>query len=185
MARYSTALWDTIWSTDPALGTIGDWAIAPSADDQPVITPLDDEEELVVVSVPNSGGLKNVDPIGTAVLLCIASDARLPDWMVGRFGFTIDDQHEWHGNTTAMEPGEEPLGSLLWILRRAPLSNYTAKMAEHFCADALQVMVRNGVINSVEVVAEVNKVMGRLDIYIRVWADEGERIFKHDLYPMQ
>ena len=46
-------------------------------------------------------------------------------------------------------------------------ANYTAKMAEHFCAEALQVLVRAGIINAVEMSAEVDKMLGQLDIYIR------------------
>jgi phage gp46-like protein len=183
-APRSNVLWDTIWSTDPALGTTGDWRIQPTVEDTLEATLLDGE--VTIREAFNSGGLQNVDPIGTAVLLCLASDARLPDYMIGRFGFTVDDQREWHGNTTAMASGEEPLGSLLWILRRAPLSDYTAKMAEHFAASALQVLVRQNVVAQFDIHAEVNKVLGRLSIYIRAYTpDQSEREWRHDLYPIQ
>jgi phage gp46-like protein len=191
----SRALWDTIWSTDPALGTVGDWQLQPPPDPEgipgePIAAPYEvfnprTGEITTMQRVLNSGGLANVDPIGTAVLLCIASDARLPDWMVGRHGFTIADQHEWHGNTEGIAPGEEPLGSLLWTLRRAPLSNYTCKLAEHFCAEALQVMIRSGVINNVEVRAEIDRGRGMIAIDIKVFGKTYERTFRHDLYALQ
>ena len=189
----SSALWDTIWSTDPVLGTVGDWQLQPPPDPEDpgdiaspfeVVDPRTGEVTTMQRAL-NSGGLANVDPVGTAVLLCIASDARLPDYMVGRMGFTVADQHEWHGNVAGLAPGEEPLGSLLWTLRRAPLNNYTARMAEHFCAEALQVLVRNGVIRNVVVHAEVDKTLGRLSIVIRVTGKTYERNFTHDLYPLQ
>lgn len=185
------ALWDTIWTTDPALGTIGDWDIAgmrgmPPAD--PVLREGEEPEPLpgeTVAQAANSGGLKSVDPLGTAVLLAIASDARLPDYMVGRFGFTMNDQQEWHGNTTKMETDEEPLGSLLWVLRRAPLTEYTAKMAEHFCALSLQPLVRQKIVQGFEIHAEIDRGRGMLAIQIRAVTKQGERFWTHDLYPIQ
>jgi phage gp46-like protein len=122
------------------------------------------------------------------VLLCLASDARLPDYMVGRFGFTIDDQKEWHGNTVAVDTasGEEPLGSLLWVLRRAPLSNYTAKMAEHFAAMALQPLIHQRVVAQFSIQAEIDKVLGRLSIRVAAYVPgQGEREWVHDLYAIQ
>jgi len=164
----STALWDTLWSNDPTVGTVGDWNIS-SADE-----------------LANSGGFQNVDPIGTAVLLALFTDARLPDYMVGRFGFTRADQQEWHGNTVAVDraAGEEPLGSLLWTLRRAPLSKYTARMAEHFTAMALQPLIRQKIVRGFEITAEIDKANSRLSIHIRTLADF-EREWVADLYPIQ
>lgn len=179
------AIWDTVWSVDPALGTIGDWSLAgynPPA----VVDPF--AGEVTALDAYNSGGLQNVDPVGTAVLLCLASDARLPDYLVGRFGFTIADQKEWHGNTVAVDTasGEEPLGSLLWTLRRAPLTNYTAKMAEHFAAQALQTLIHQRVVSQFSIHAEIDKVLGRLSLYVSAYVPgQGEREWVHDLYAIQ
>ena len=225
----SAVLWDTIWSRDPALGTIGDWDIvgfagAPPAMLEPLPPPgpeipdfpvdnidpnpelrggmpprpgtrhhtgeghpeMEWEEALMTMEeARNSGGLKNIDPLGTAILLSIASDARLPDYMVGRFGFTVADQTEWHGNTTSMGPGEEPLGSLLWVLRRAPLTDYTAKMAEHFCAMALQPMIRQKLVLGFDITTLIDKQRNMLEIRIRAITKQGERVWLHDLYPIQ
>lgn len=180
-----SALWDTVWSHDPALGTIGDWSLTGTGPPPNVIP---DEDVVTALEAYNSGGLSNVDPVGTAILLALGSDARLPDYMVGRFGFTIDDQREWHGNTVAVDSasGEEPLGSLLWILKRAPLSNYTAKMAEHFTAMALQTLVRQRIVSQFDIHAEVLKSLGRLSIHIIAYLPgKSEREWVHDLYPIQ
>lgn len=180
-----SAIWDTIWSQDPALGTTGDWDLTGTGPPSGIVP---EDDVVTALDAYNSGGLKNVDPVGTAVLLCLASDARLPDYMVGRFGFTIDDQREWHGNTVAVDSasGEEPLGSLLWILRRAPLSNYTAKMAEHFAAMALQTLIRQRVVSQFDIHAEVDKALGRLSIHIIAYLPgKSERQWVHDLYPIQ
>jgi phage gp46-like protein len=164
----SEVLWDTVWATDPITGTVGNWNISTGYEPS------------------NVGGLQNMDPIGTAVLLALFTDARLPDWMIGRFGFTKADQQEWHGNTVGVDAaaGEEPLGSLLWTLRRAPCTEYTARMAEHFTAMALQPLIRQKIVMSFDIQAEVDRNKGLLSIFIRAFG-ETEREWVAELYPIQ
>ena len=40
----SHALWDTIWAHDPALGTVGDWAIHPAEEEFVEVEPLDGDD---------------------------------------------------------------------------------------------------------------------------------------------
>ena len=120
----------------------------------------------------------------TAVLTALFTDAMLPDHMVGRYGFTAADQHEWHGNTFSVEQGEEPLGSNLFILRRAPLNHETARLAEHYAAEALQPLVRQGRVVGFDIRSEVDHPHGRINIYIRTLG-QPERFFAADLFPLR
>ena len=149
-------------------GTAGDWILQPPPSTDVALL-VDDTGE--AIPDPNSGGLEATDPISTAILIALFTDARLPDSMLGRFGFTRNDQHQWHGNTFSVDQSqnEEPLGSLLWTLRRAPLVPYTCKLAEHFAALAIQPLVRQGLIGSYSIIAEVDKVAGRINMWIRVY----------------
>ena len=101
-------------------------------------------------------------------------------------GFTKADQHEWHGNTFSVEwaDGEEKLGSLLYTLRRAPLNASTCRLAEHFCAIALQPLVRQKKASSFSVEATSDKSLGVMHIHIKAYTPE-ERNFFADLYALR
>jgi phage gp46-like protein len=159
-------LWDTVWSQNK-LGTVGDWV-------------LSDQE----VEIGNPGGLQHLDPLGTAIILALFTDGRLPDWMIGQEGFTVDDQKEWHGNTFGVESGEAPFTSLLWTIRRMPLTEQTARMAVHFAAEALQPLVVNGWVGAFTITHEIDKAAGKLTLYIKT-EDPGGKTFTADLFTLQ
>lgn len=159
-------LWDTVWSKNK-LGTVGDWAISD-----------------LEVEIGNPGGLQSLDPLGTAIILALFTKGRLPDWMIGQNGFTIDDQEEWHGNTFGIESGEAPFTSLLWTVRRMPLTEQTARMAVHFAAQALQPLVVNKWVGAFTITHEIDKLAGRLSLLIRT-EDPGGRVFTADLFTLQ
>lgn len=169
----SGALWDTKWITIDAIGTKGDWAVSDPT-----------------VETSNQGGLQSRDELGTAVLLALFTEGRIPDYLLDQFGFQQSDQTQWHGNMFNIEEGEEELGSFLHIINRAPLTLQTAKLAEHFAAEALQVLIRNRWLTGVEVTSEMIKVnegsapAGLLRLTIRTFGKE-DRIFIADLFPLQ
>jgi len=164
--NQTNVTWDTEWSVDDQYGTMGTWQLSGSA-------------------VNNEGGFKNEDPLGTAIMIALFTDARLPDYMVGRYGFNRSDQREWHGNTFAIAEGEEVLGSLLWTLRRAPMNDYTCRLAEHFCAEALQPLIRQGRASDFTITARiVNKILGHMQINIRSFGSEN-RDFTAELYAIK
>jgi phage gp46-like protein len=159
-------LWDTAWSKDQ-LGTVGDW----------ILSQIDNEPD-------NVGGLQSLDVLGTAILLALFTNGKLPDSMVGMYGFNKDDQFEWHGNTFDIQPDEAPLGSLLWTIRRMPLTDETAKMAVHFAAEALQVLVKNKWVGSFAITYEIDKLAGRLSLAIATDTPRG-RTYIADLFALQ
>lgn len=161
------ALWDTVWDqNDP---THGDWA--PSATDG--------------TEPDNQGGLANVDPFGTAILIALYSDARLPDSMIGAGGFTKDDQFTWHGNLFGIEPDEGPLGSMLFTLERAQLSNATGKMAVHYASEALQVLVKNHWCTGFGITYNIDKLQGKIELTIIPYGLTEAKVYFADLFPLQ
>lgn len=180
----SYKLWDSRWTTS-TFGTAGDWIIQPQVGLQTEPEPFDGGGEASEPEILNSGGLQALDQLSTAILLALFTDARLPDYMVGRFGFKKSDQHEWHGNTFSIDrtQGEEPLGSLLWTLRRAPLVPYTARLAEHYAAEALQPLIRQKLIGSYDIVSDIDKSKGRLNLWIRTY--DPDRTFVGDIAPLK
>lgn len=161
-----SGLWDTVWSNDPAGNTVGDWNLAG-------------------LNSINVGGFENIDPLGTAVLIALFTEARLPNYMIGRYGFTQADQKEWHGNTFSIDNqySEEPLGSLLYVIRRAPLTAATAKLAEHYAAAALQPLIRQRRASFFEIFTEIDKARGCIKMLIRSYGPDRE--WKSDIFPLQ
>lgn len=151
--------WDSRWvgdATTPAGHC--DWATAG-----------DDE-------AGNRGGLAATQPIETAILLCLFTDRRLPDEMADPTDF---DRRGWHGDTFDLDrnAGERPMGSLLWTLDRAALSAGTARLAEHYAAEALQTLIDQRVVRSFDIAAEVDGQNAMLKLEIVAYGPSGEAIY--------
>jgi phage gp46-like protein len=160
-------LWDTVWNIDGSQGTWGDWNLSDPS-----------------VETSNIGGLQNQDDLSTAILIALFTDAKIPDYMVNQYGFTTNDQFEWHGNTFNIEENEEPLGSMLWTLQRSPLTEYTAKLAEHYAALALQPLVRQKLVSSFYIHSEIDKIQGKLSLIIETEGLNARR-WVADLFPLR
>ena len=98
---------------------------------------------------PNAGGLQSRQPVETAVLLALHCNLRQPDEMA-----TGDDDRSlysygWIGDSFDVDTaaGEGPLGSLLYTLARDIPDFLTVSRAEQYAAEALQTLVRQGVVS--------------------------------------
>lgn len=164
-------LWDTIWQ-NPAevnLGSLADWTLA-----DPDVEP------------DNVGGFQDTDPLATAMIIALYTDGKLPDEFVDQYGFTANDQHEWHGNTFDIIDNEEPLGSLLWTIERMPLNEETARIAEHYASEALQTLVKQKLVSYFDISSDIDHVRGRISLRIAAFADNGNsRSFVADLFPLR
>lgn len=91
--------------------------------------------------------LDTSDPLQTAVLLSLFTDARAPDSLE----IYSQDRRGWWGTTYL---GRE-IGSLLWTLYRAIKSDGTAvlRRAESYASTALQWLIDDGIAASVSVTA--------------------------------
>lgn len=122
--------------------------------------------------------LKTSNPIETAVLICLMTDRRvdaseLPDG---------ESNRGWPGDGFDLVPGERPLGSKLWLLRRRALTNADgsdiAIEAQDHAREALQVLIDQGVAVRADVTATSLPESNRLDLDIALYGRSGEQIFQ-------
>lgn len=155
----ATLGWDTIFSTDvlaPGFGQ-GEWALA------------DPEEEPY-----NRGGLASQQPLMTAVNLQLFLNARRPDEIASPD--ETDVRYGWHGDGFDLDAaaGERPIGSLLYTLKRAPLNEETAARARSYATSALQTLIDQGLVATIDVESELDKPRGLLALKIKLVAPNGQ-----------
>lgn len=160
-------LWDSLWS--PADGE-ADWALAGP------------EETL------NVGGLAARRALETAVILALFTDRRVPD--EHPLAYLADgDPRGWWGDGVDVrsEDGEEPLGSLLWLLERAPLTlpggTPIALWARQFALDALAPLLRKGAVVRIDCEVAVNALQSRLELAVQMYGHDAGKQYdrKFDL----
>lgn len=139
-------------------GTVGDFRVAASP-------------------AEGAGGLVARNPLLTAVILCLFTDARVEDYEIdaGRAG----DRRGWPGDGFDLDSaaGEGPLGSKLWLLRRMDLTTQTALWAQAEAKRALQQLVTQGAAAKVEATATPDFEGDRMQLAIGLYARDGARIF--------
>lgn len=141
---------DLVWD-----GFVGDLAITSLAD--PV----------------NPGGLRSGQALATAVLICLMTDRRV-DATELRDG---DVNRGWPGDGFDLQPGETPLGSKLWLLRRRALTPGIEIVAQDYAREALQTLVDQGAVVRWDVTATANRPQSRLDLDIQGFGRDGARVF--------
>lgn len=145
---------DIVWN-----GRVGDFAVSVTAAQGPV------------------GGLVAVNPLSTAVLLCLFSDARAEPGSL-RFEHR-GDRRGWPGDgfdidTTA---GEGLLGSWLWLFRRHELTDATGLEIEAEATRALQPLIRQGAAASLTVSADIDKAAGRVNLAVAIYGRDGAQSY--------
>ena len=142
---------DTVWN-----GVSGDWALAGDA-------------------LGNRQGLRATQALATAVLICLQTDARvepeeLPDG---------EENRGWPGDSFDLRQdlGEQPIGSKLWLLRRSVANEATAIRAEDYARAALQCLIDQGAVASVEVTAVAKPSQRRLDLGVVLRDRNGGTVF--------
>lgn len=151
-------LWDSVWN--PQAGQ-ADWALA-GADE-----------------VKNRGGLQATAALHTAVVLALFSDVRCPEDHP-LFYLADGDPRGWWGDgiDVRADLGEAPLGSLLWLLERAPLtSEIVSRWAPTFAQEALAPLLQQRAATRLEVETVGNELESRLEITVRLYGRDGARIF--------
>lgn len=141
---------DVLWN-----GTAGDFAVSVRMEDGP------------------AGGLVSANPLRTAVLLLLFSDARAePGGLRFEHG---GDRRGWPGDGFDVDTasGEAPLGSWLWLFRRRELLDSTALEVAAEVERALQPLIRQGAAARVEVAASVDKAAGRILLSVGLYGRDG------------
>lgn len=121
----------------------------------------------------NPGGLVNGNALKTAVLVCLMTDRRA-DPVELRDG---DVNRGWPGDGFDMMPGEVPLGSKLWLLRRRALTAEIETVARDYAMEALQTLVDQGAFARFEVTATANRAERRLDLAVIGYGRDGSLTF--------
>lgn len=159
-ADDSNVLWDSVWNAD---GGFADWALA-AADE-----------------AGNRGGLQAVAGIATAVVLSLFTDKRVdPDHPL--YYLADGDVRGYWGDgiDVRADLAETDLGSLLWLLERAPLTIRglpATRWAEQFATEALMPLQTQGVVVRMEIAATANELAGRLDLAVRLFGRDGDLVF--------
>lgn len=151
-------LWDSVWN--PAEGC-ADWAIASASEGL------------------NRGGLQATSALATAVTNALFTNRRCPDDHPLRY-LAGDDLQGWWGDgiDVRADLGEQPEGSLLWLLERAPLTrDIVERWAPTFVQDALAPLVSQGAVVRIETDVAANELTSRLEIYVRLFGRDGTKIF--------
>lgn len=145
---------DVVWN-----GYVGDFAVSGGGDDGP------------------AGGLAAANPLRTAVLLLLFSDARA-DAADLRFEHR-GDRRGWPGDGFDVDAaaGEAPLGSLLWLYRRRELLDVTGQEIEAEALRALQPLIRQGAAARVTASAMVDKAGGRVSLAIGLYGRVGTEAY--------
>lgn len=123
----------TVWSND---GMFGDWTLSVDGD------------------------LADVDPLGTAVVLCLFTDKPLPN------PDSIQSlRTTWHGNSFDSE-GEGELGSLLWTLVRDIPDETMILRARTYAAQALQPLVDQKLCRGYSIDVQLQKYADSADVML-------------------
>lgn len=145
---------DIVWD-----GRVGDFAVSVSAAQGPV------------------GGLQATNPLTTAILLSLFTDARVEtgDLRIEHRG----DRRGWPGDGFDVDTaaGEGPLGSCLWLFRRSVLLDATGMEVEAEAERALQPLVRQGAAASVKASASVDKAAGRVALSVAIYGRDGAQSY--------
>lgn len=118
-------------------------------------------------------GLRAANPIQTAILLCLFTDARADadDLRQEHAG----DARGWVGDGFDIDAsrGETPLGSKLWLFRRHELTDATARLVEAEARRALNTLIRQKLAARIDLTAEAQKAEGRIALSVTVIGSDG------------
>ncbi|MCA0275876.1 MAG: phage GP46 family protein [Proteobacteria bacterium] len=117
----------------------------------------------------NPGGLKSGEALKTAVLICLMTDCRVEQTEL-RDG---DVNRGWPGDAFDLMPGETPLGSKLWLLRRSALRPGIETLAEDYALQALQPLIDQGAFVRFDVQASADPARNRLDLTVDGFGRDG------------
>ncbi len=147
-------LWDSVWDT--ARG-FADWAIAS------------------VAELLNRGGLQATSVLESAVVIQLFTDRRLPADHPLRKYVDDDDLRGWWGDGVDVRKDlhEDEMGSWLWVLGRAPLTEDTRRWTETLALQALQTLIDQGVAARITAQAVMDQAAGRMNLFVKVFRSDG------------
>lgn len=145
---------DIVWN-----GYVGDFAVSLRPQDGPV------------------GGLVAANPLRTAVLILLFTDARAEAAQL-RFEHG-GDRRGWPGDGFDMDraAGEAPLGSTLWLYRRHDLNDDTGRAMAAEAERALHPLIAQKAVARIDVGFVVDKMAGAVRLSIALYGRDGRQSF--------
>lgn len=119
------------------------------------------------------GDLRAEQGLATQVLICLMTDRRVEPSEL-RDG---DENRGWIGDSFDVMNGETPIGSRLWLLRRAALYPGIETKAEDYAREALQPLIDQGAVAKVDVAATPNFAANRLDLAVSLYGRKGAQVY--------
>jgi phage gp46-like protein len=149
---------DTVWIPAAAQA---DWALADA------------------VETRNVGGLRSRQALASAILQCLFTDRRCPDDHPLRH-LMDDDARGWWGDGVDVKADryETAMGSLLWLLERAPLTENIRQWSENLAQEALQTLIDQGVAVKTTATAVARPEIGRLELTVAVYGRDGLKLYE-------
>tara|TARA_R110002020_G_scaffold471284_1_gene698217 strand:- start:12782 stop:13318 length:537 start_codon:yes stop_codon:yes gene_type:complete len=120
------------------------------------------------------GDLRAEQGLATQVLICLMTDRRVEASEL-RDG---DYNRGWIGDSFDLEAGETALGSRLWLLRRSAIFEGIEVTVEDYVREALQPLIDQGVVVSVDVSVSVDRPANRIDYLVTLYDRAGGRIYE-------
>lgn len=152
---------DIVWN-----GFVGDFAISTKPADGGV------------------GGLVARNPIETAVLLLLFTDAQADptDLTFEQHG----DRRGWVGDGFDVDTanGEAPLGSRLWLFRRSVLNAGTLQAIEDEARRALQPLIDQQVVVRIDVSGSTDPASNRLILAVNLYGRDGTKVYAARFDPL-
>lgn len=108
----------------------------------------------------------------TAIVICLFTDAQA----TAAEAVGMGDRRGWWGDTIDLEQGEAPLGSKLWLLMRAPLTDRTPNLAVTYTKAGLAPLVASGAVGRFVVDAKANILQQRLELLVSAYAPNGAQL---------
>jgi len=129
----------------------------------------------------NAGGLQAVAELQTAVFLLLFTDAFVPpDHPLAYLADGIAAGFWGDGIDVRADLNEQPLGSFLWLLERAPLQAAGMPIeywAEVFAVEALAPLKAQGAVVEIDVSAVANTLMSRVELSVQLYGRDGAAVY--------
>lgn len=122
-----------------------------------------------VARSPGTGDLVNGHAIETAVLICLMTDRRVEPYELPEG----ESNRGWPGDGFDIAPGEPPLGSKLWLLRRRALEPGIEVEAEDYAREALDTLLTQMVAVRADVSATAERANNRLVLDVALFGRDG------------
>lgn len=119
------------------------------------------------------GDFRAEQELATQILIHLMTDRRVEESEL-RHG---EANRGWFGDSFDIQDGEGALGSRLWLRRRTAITDETAVLVEDDVREALQPLIDQEAIASLDVTVTVDKPANRVEYVVNTYGRDGTRSF--------